>query len=194
MTFLSPRNFFGLVLFVGLSIAAFNHSYAQVDGVDQEPSAELGNTSVEAAARLRDAVLRIDPSVQFTENSARFSVSGVPVILAYDLNADRMRIMAPAAEVPSLTEEDMMRLMQANFESALDARYAIASDIVWSTFIHPLSPLDNEEFASGLGQVVNLVLTYGETYNSGAIVYGGGDNSGAGRELIDELEEKSRDI
>ncbi len=31
--------------------------------------------------------------------------------------------------------------MQANFDTALDARYAIAKGALWSTFIHPLSDL-----------------------------------------------------
>ena len=182
----------GLAVIAALSLSA--HSVAQ-EFDDGEPQIGLGNESVEAAARIREAILRIDPSVQFTENSAQFSVSGVPVLLVYDLAADRMRLMAPAADAGALGEDQLMRLMQANFESALDARYAIANETVWSTFIHALSPLANDEFASGLGQVVNLVLTFGESYNSGAIVYGGGDNSNnAGRDLIDELEEKTNDL
>jgi len=169
-----------------------DQSEGNLDGV---PQTTPGDPSVAAAARLRDAVLRIDPSAELSSNSAQFSVSGVPVFMVYDLNADRMRLMSPAAEVDSLNEEELVRLMQANFESALDARYAIANGVIWSTFIHPLSPLENDEFASGLGQVVNLILTYGETYNSGAIIYGGGDNNeGTGRELIEELEEKSQEI
>jgi len=148
-----------------------DQSEGNLDGV---PQTTPGDPSVAAAARLRDAVLRIDPSAELSSNSAQFSVSGVPVFMVYDLNADRMRLMSPAAEVDSLNEEELVRLMQANFESALDARYAIANGVIWSTFIHPLSPLENDEFASGLGQVVNLILTYGETYNSGAIIYGVG--------------------
>lgn len=164
------------------------------------PAIQPGNQSVEAAARLRDVVRRIDPRAEFTENSAQFTVSRIPVFLVYDLNADRMRLMAPVVDVGSVDTAELFRLMQANFESALDARYAIARDTVWSTFIHPLSPLGNEEFASGLGQVVNLVLTHGQTYNSGAVQFGGGDSAASsededsGRELIEELEERSRDI
>jgi len=39
--------------------------------------------------------------------------------------------------------------MQANFDSALDARYAIAKGKLWSAFIHPLSELNEEQFFSG---------------------------------------------
>ena len=195
MTSLSPfaifKRFFASAL--ALAVALISQSYGQEP--DSNTPDTPGNESVEAAARIREAILRIDPSVQYTENSAQFFVAGVPVLLVYDLAADRMRLMSPAADANAMSEEDLMRLMQANFESALDARYAIAQDTVWATFIHSLSPLGNDEFASGLGQVVNLVLTFGESYNSGALIYGGGDNNdNSGRDLIEELEEKTNDI
>ena len=81
--------------------------------------------------------------------------------------------------------------MQANFDSALDARYSIAKDIIWGAFIHPLQELKDEEFLSGVGQAVNLALTYGEAYSSGGLIFGGGDSQSLRqRELIDRLLEK----
>ena len=159
---------------------------------DRQKSA--GDPVVTAAARIRDAIKRIDPLAEFSGNSANFTVERVPVTLVYDLNADRMRLVAPIASTEEVDEALLLRLMQANFESALDARYAIAQGALWSTFIHPLSQLSREEFVSGLGQTVNLVLTFGRSYNSGAVVFGGGDNSDADRSLIEELDEKSKDI
>ena len=78
--------------------------------------------------------------------------------------------------------------MQANFDTALDARYAIAKDTLWSAFIHPLHSLDDEAFLLGLGQVVNLVNTFGSSYTSGLLIFRGGDSGGIReKELLDEL-------
>ncbi len=149
---------------------------------------------VAAAARLREAIERIDPSATFTANGATFQVSTVPVTLVYDINADRMRLVSPIKRVEEIEPEIYVRLMQANFDSALDARYAVARGVLWSTFIHPLSTLTSDEFGSGLGQTVNLVASFGTTYSSGAFVFGGGDSAEEQQRLIEELQNKTREI
>ena len=88
----------------------------------------------------------------------------------------------------------LLRLMQANFDSALDARYAIAQGALWSTFIHPLSSINDEDFVSGLGQTVNLVLTYGSSFASGGVVFGGGDSQVEQNQLIEELQDRTKEI
>ena len=70
----------------------------------------------------------------------------------------------------------MLRIMQANFDSALDARYAIAQGKLWGTFIHPLSELSDLEFLIALGETANIVLSYGTSYSSGMFMFGGGDS------------------
>jgi len=154
----------------------------------------IGDPSVAAAAQIREAIRRIDPLAEFAVSGASFRVNQVPVTLVYDINADRMRLMSPILEVGDVEPEIMIRLMQANFESALDARYAVAQGVIWSTFIHPLASLSPDEFGSGLGQTINLVTTFGSAYTSGAVIFGGGDNATDESELIDELQDKSNDI
>ncbi len=153
-----------------------------------------GDAVVEAAARLRDTVKRIDPLAKFSEAGAEFTVNGVALLLIYDINADRVRVIAPVAESAALTAEETTRLMQANFDSALDARYALAKGYVWAIFLHPLSPLGGAEFGSGVAQVVNLVTTYGTSFNSGVHVFGGGDSLEEQEELVEELEKKGEEI
>ena len=80
----------------------------------------------------------------------------------------------------------MFRLLQANFDTALDARYSIAKNIVWSLYLHPLGSLDDAQFLAAIGQVVNLATSFGTTYSSGALTFGGGDSN----DLIKELLEK----
>ena len=183
-----------------LTFALFCLSSFAVAQPDDAPSTSangaeaLGDPAVEAAARLRAIVGRIDPAAEFSANGAAFTVNQTRVTLVYDTTADRMRLVAPVRTLDEIEPEILIRLMQANFESALDARYAIARGVVWSTFIHPLSSLTAEEFGSGLGQTVNLVATFGGAYSSGAMVFGGGDQVTRERALIDELQEKTRDL
>ncbi|MEM8772192.1 MAG: hypothetical protein AAGD92_11130 [Pseudomonadota bacterium] len=187
----------GFLFIASLSGAAAQSGvdgFTEENGLQGNSDAPPGDPVTAAAARLRAAIQRIDPAAEFFENGANFSVVNTPVTLVYDLAADRMRLVAPVAELASLDEAALMRLMQANFDSALDARYAAARGVLWSTFIHQLSILTPDEFGSGLGQTVNLVQTYGSSYSSGAIVFGGGDSAEEQRELIEELQDKSRDI
>ncbi len=51
------------------------------------------------------------------------------------------------------------------------------------------------EFISGLGQTVNLSVTYGKSYSSGALIFRGGDSTDLQRgELIDQLPERGLSI
>ena len=141
--------------------------------------------------RLGELIKRIDASAQGKPGFWRFIVEGREVSVITSEKANRMRIIVPIAPATKLSNEKLIRMMQANFDSALDARYSIAKDIIWGAFIHPLQELKDEEFLSGVGQAVNLALTYGEAYSSGALIFGGGDSQSLRqRELIDRLLEK----
>ncbi len=173
----------GLVLLTGgLSLMA------QEAGEEQPGVTECTNMT---AVHLGEIILRIDENAEAKANSWIFTIEEIQITLIYDVDADRMRIILPVARIEDVTPEEMTRIMQANFDSALDARYSLAQGILRSTFIHPLSPLDDKEFLSGIGQAVNLSLTFGTTYSSGALVFGGGDSQELlRRQLIDRLYEK----
>ena len=166
---------------------------AQSEGADDPDTGAEEETEQQATGpmtleRLDAMIRRIDEEAERQGNVWQFKVEGVSVSVITDPNADRMRILAAVIEVDKLQPESLMRLLQANFDTALDARYAIAQNILWGTFIHPLSALDDAEFLSGLGQAVNLVFTFGTSYSSGLFSFGGGDsNAILRRELIDRL-------
>lgn len=145
--------------------------------------------------RLDTIIKRIDENaVRQTLARWQFAVEERPVSVITDIRADRMRIISPIRQISGIGPGELFRMMQANFDSALDARYGIAQEILWSTYIHPLGALTTNEFLSGLGQTVNLTTTYGTTYNSGALTFGGGDSNAINRALIDKLLEQGRDI
>ena len=125
------------------------------------------------------------------EGQWRLRVEGVPVFIVTDVKANRMRILVGISKISELPPKIFQRLMQANFDTALDARYAVARGYVWAAYLHPFKSLGDAEFLSGLGQTVNLARTFGKTFSSGGLSYGGGDSAGIiERELIEKLLEK----
>jgi len=108
-----------------------------------------------------------------------------------DEQADRMRIMIPIADAGDLEADVLYRMLQANYESALDARYAIAQGLVWSVFIHPLSPLTENQLLLSLAQTYNAAETYGTSFSGGLFQFGGGDNRG---EAFDDILKRGTDL
>ena len=159
---------------------------------DDNQPVETGKMNNE---RLDLLIRKIDKNVKGKPGFWRFSVEDTIVTVVTDERADRMRIILPIVEATELDEKMMFRLLQANFDSALDARYSIAKGLLWSAYIHPLSPLDDRTFLSAIGQSVNLLKTYGSKFSSGALIFKGGDSEGLQqRQLIDELIKKGMAI
>ena len=64
--------------------------------------------------------------------------------------------------------------MEANFDRALDTRYALSGDHLWSAFIHPLDELRETQFVDGMNQVATLAANYGTTFTSTDLLFGEG--------------------
>jgi hypothetical protein len=177
-----------LTLLVGLTLPAF----AQDSGADaQDPPVVSAPMTL---ARMAAVIARLDPQAEQAGGAFRFTVEDVPILIITDARADRMRAMVPIRSVEGLDEADLMRMMQANFDSALDARYAVAEGRVWATYIHPLSPLEDAQLISGIGQTVNAALTYGTLFSSGGVQFGRGDSAGEQRKLIERLQERGLEL
>jgi len=159
---------------------------AQILPEGEAPAGEAPMTM----GRLAKIVQALDPDVVVKGPALEFTLDDIPVIVIADPRADRMRAMVPIASVDGLAEADLLRLMQANFDAALDARYAVAHGRLWGVFIHPLSPLEKDQFLSGLVQTVTVAKTYGTGYTGGAAIFGGGDSNGIYQELLQELQKK----
>ena len=144
--------------------------------------------------RLGQIVQAVDPEAEVQDTVMRLTVEDIPIFVVTDPANDRMRAMVPIRSVDEITPEELYRMMQANFDTALDARYAIAQDRLWAVFIHPFQSLEKDQLISGIGQTVNLALTYGNLYTGGALAYRGGDSPAIQRELIEKLLKKGEPI
>ena len=137
-------------------------------------------------ARLGSILQRLDPRVQGGEGNWILQFGEQTAQVVTDERADRIRIMVPIADASTLSKEQLYRIMQANFESALDARYAVAEGTVWSVFIHPLGVLIEDQLVSAIAQTFNAAQTFGGSYSSGLFSFGGGDNSRAFDAIIEK--------
>jgi len=100
-----------------------------------------------------------------------FHYKKVPLYCIYDSKADRMRIISPIAPIDKVPHQMLAMALKANYHTVLDARYAIGDDILYSAFIHPLSPLTLKELESAIRQVAMAAMTFGGTYTSGELVF-----------------------
>jgi len=165
-------------------------TYAQGTPAPDAPFVEPPMT----LTRLGRIVQSLDPDAVVRGPALEFTLDDIPVIVIADAGADRMRAMVPIASADGLSQDDLMRMMQANFDSALDARYAVAHGRLWGVFIHPLSPLEKDQFLSGLVQTITVARTYGTGYTGGAAIFGGGDSNGIYQELLEELRKKGQEL
>ena len=115
--------------------------------------------------------------LQGSDNQWQLTLEGQSILVLADTTHDRMRIVTPVIAADTLSEEQVAAMLLANFHSALDARYAVANGTVVSVFVHPLSTLQEADLRSGLQQVAGLANTFGTTYSSGGLGFGG--SSGA---------------
>lgn len=163
--------------------------YAQEDdsGAESDPPHAMKEHPM-TSERLAELILKVDEEAEQNGSAWFFYLEGLETVVIYDVAADRMRILIAIGDTDEIETDELLRLMQANFDSALDARYAIAQGTLWGVYIHPLSTLTDQEFLVGLGQTANVVMSYGTSYSSGLLSYGGGDSAEIERNrLIESL-------
>ncbi len=117
-------------------------------------------------------IKKLGSDVQVNGNVVQFEYENATMVLIYDVQADRMRLICPIAELDDLEESMVFKAMEANFHTTLDVRYAISDGVVWSAFIHPMSELSNAFFESAIDQVATAQQTFGSEYTSGSLVFG----------------------
>lgn len=176
-----------LMLILGLAAIPLG-ACSERSGAEPAPAEQAPAGPRMTLERLDELIRRADADARRpAPNQWEFLIGEDVVLVVADAAADRMRIMTPITAATDAGAPLMMRMLQANFDSVLDARYAVAHDRIWSVFIHPLGDLTDQLFLSGLGQVVNASRTFGSTYTSGELVFGAGDSGDLQRQLLEDL-------
>ncbi|MEO1260525.1 MAG: hypothetical protein AAFZ15_17140 [Bacteroidota bacterium] len=99
------------------------------------------------------------------------------LLVITDSTANRMRIFTPVLETRDLEPGQKEKMLEANFHSALDAKYSLYQGFVMSAFTHPLKELTEEQLKDALKQVFVLAETFGTAYQSTDLIYGSGQES-----------------
>ena len=103
-----------------------------------------------------------------------FQINEIPLMVIADSTHNRMRIISPITEISKLNEELKTASLMANFHTALDVKYAIANDVLWSAYIHPLKQLSKEQVVDAISQVYYGNINFGTTFSSSSLVFPGG--------------------
>lgn len=124
--------------------------------------------------KLDELIRQISREVDGQLGYWKFTIDGRDILVITDETHNRMRIMSPVTSQEQLDPDELVRLLEANFGSALDAKYALRDKTLWSVFTHPLGELSDEQFLDCVAQVANLANNFGQSYASSNLIFGGG--------------------
>ena len=116
---------------------------------------------------------KIGDSIEGNSGRWQFKVKDVVFLAISDSTHNRMRIISPIVETFKLTETLKEDALVANFHTALDVKYAISDDILWSVFIHPLKELSEDQVYDAVKQVYFANITFGTSFSSTSLVFPG---------------------
>lgn len=123
--------------------------------------------------KLKGIIVQVSDTLQNNGNAFQFKYKQKLLICIYDENANRMRIISPIVKREELEEEELLNALVANFHSALDVKYALSDEIIWSVYTHPLKELSEEQVLDAIEQVFAAAVTFGTTYSSTDLVFPG---------------------
>ncbi len=124
-------------------------------------------------SKLGTMLEKISDSIVSQKTQWRFIIKNVPFITIADSTHNRMRIMSPIVESNKLSEELKTASLMANFHTALDVKYAISDNVLWSVFIHPLKELTEDQVLDAVSQVYYAKVNFGTTFSSTSLVFPG---------------------
>lgn len=160
-------------LLLSLSILACSQAYAQTEERSTPPSeSENSPREVMTQAKMANIIKSLVEKAEGPDNNLSFVYEGVTITMVSDANANRMRLVSPVAKATDMSEEQIIASLVSNFHLALDARYAIGSGVLFSTYIHPMQELTESQLLSAVRQVATLNKTFGTTYTSGELTFG----------------------
>ena len=144
----------------------FSTSIAFVIGISCSAQS-LDNT------KIASIIQSVGDSINGTIGAWQFHYHDRLMILLTDESHDRMRVISPVKMASEVSDQELRETMLANFHSALDVKYALSDDVMWTAYIHPLSSLTETQLRDALLQVYRACETYGTTYSSTELVFPG---------------------
>lgn len=171
------RSHFGVLTVLALTCLV------SVDIVNAIPVVQnplTGNASVIGEGEMNNILL----GKHLEENHAGFTgqpgywtktTGKTKVFIITDEHHNRMRVMAPVMKVSDAKPDFLRTCLEANFDRALDVRYAINDGVLWSAYLHPLKSLTKSDLDSAIEQVETLVENTGSSFASSSLFFSGGN-------------------
>jgi hypothetical protein len=124
-------------------------------------------------AEINDVLRRYVDDFVDQERTWTLQYEDIPIHIIADLKSDRLCVMSPIPDQDLTDPTLLFRLLRANFETAIDARYSIWQGTLYALFLHPLASVAPDQFVDAMEQVVTLVKTTGTTFSSTDLRFGG---------------------
>ena len=129
----------------------------------------------------------VSDTLQGNSGNWQFVINGTMMLCVTDETHNRMRIVSPIIEDIKLDEEEKQKLLEANFHTALDVRYAISNQVLCAAFIHPLKELTKDQVFDAIVQVYTAVQTFGTSFSSTGLSFPGTNEENNNDGKIKEL-------
>jgi len=141
-------------------------------------------------------ITKLDSIIKNVTTNSRwtFLINEIPMVVIADSTHNRMRILSPITEQSRLTEDLKTASLMANFHTALDIKYAIANEILWSTYIHPLKELSENQLIDAFSQVYYGNVNFGTTFSSGSLIFPGRNPNREEGDLEQEEKEQRQEL
>ena len=97
------------------------------------------------------------------------------LIVITDQKNNRMRIITPVIEEKEMKKSNYSEVLKAQFDRALDVKYALYNGLLWSIFVHPLKELTQSQLIDAISQVFYAAHNFGGSYRSTNLQFGSGD-------------------
>ena len=123
--------------------------------------------------KLGDILTSVSDTISGNGRQWQFIIKDTHFMCLTDSTHNRMRIITPITEAIEIDEATKTAMLNANFHTALDVKYAISGDVVWSAFIHPLKELTEEQALDAISQVYYAKITFGTTFSSTSLAFPG---------------------
>ncbi len=139
-------------------------------------------------ARMDKALKELKSPIEGEQGNWQVIKDGRLVFILTDEASNRMRIFTPVVEEKDVGFGELEKMLTANFHSALDAKYSMYEGFVISIFTHPLKELTEAQLLDALQQVITLADTFGTTFSSTNLIFGGEE-----QETVSEKEERTEE-
>lgn len=136
-------------------------------------SVQMSTSQNMTQALLETIITTTADSVQGTKGRWQFSIKETVFICLTDSTNNRMRIMSPIVESYKVSKELQTLSLSANFHTALDVKYAISDDVLWSVFMHPLKELSEAQVEDAISQVYYANINFGTSFASTSLIFPG---------------------